>query len=305
MGVDPMTEPQLRASLSMLDTFRQTFLSIRATYPTVVASTAADARGQTVTDDLQNYCFSSAEQAAISRQFSDASATLDRHDLDAAGLQLRALYHRLRIASIQCKTVIDYWRDVATHPRDWEPYRAMLQANSVEPHYAVNIASLERTLQLKVRHGLFIDAIGGTLPILDGVRARGERLDIHELETKAATSEFQGLYPRAATQPCGPPASRTSGKPDVSLDTSRPQPKLIFPPESQHMRESGTVYVGVTVGSNGCAQRATVVGSSGYERLDRAGAEYALTVHFRPADQNGIAIEHFAVIPINYQLTTN
>ena len=55
----------------------------------------------------------------------------------------------------------------------------MLRENAVEPHHAVNIASLERTLKLQVRHGLFIDAIGGTWTQLAIVRTHAQQRDIN------------------------------------------------------------------------------------------------------------------------------
>src|SRR5216684_1276562 len=72
LGVDPMTEPQLRASLTMLDSLRQTMASIRTNAPTFVASTLTDARGQTFADDLLRYCLPAAEQASAAKQFADA-----------------------------------------------------------------------------------------------------------------------------------------------------------------------------------------------------------------------------------------
>ena len=304
LGIDPMTEPQLRASLAILETFHQTFLSIRATYPAVVASTQTDVRGRTLADDFKDHCLPGAEEEVVSRQSADASAALDRHDLGASGTMLSALHHRLQVDSIQCKSIVDYWRDIAAHPQDWQPYLQMLRANGVIPHYAANIESLERTFRLKVRRGLFIDAIGGTLPLLEGVRSRAEKLDIEALEAKATNPTFQGLYPLNATEPCTPPAAHSSGKANPTLDTSRPQPKLVFPEESRRLRESGTVFVGVMIAPTGCARQASIVGSSGYERLDQAGVHFAMTVRFLPAEKDGTAIERFIVLPINYRLTT-
>ena len=76
----------------------------------------------------------------------------------------------------------------------------MLQENGVEPHHAVNIATLDRTLKLQVRHGLFIDAIGGTWAQLEAVRSHAQQRDIDDLEDKAKNSDFHGLYPAGRQQ---------------------------------------------------------------------------------------------------------
>jgi TonB family protein len=303
LGIDPMTEPQLRASLSVLQTFYQTFLTVRTSYPAIVASTRLDWRGRTLADDFKDYCLPAAEQEGFTHQFADISTALDKQDLGTSSALLSTLRYRLRVASIQCKTIVDYWRDIASHPQDWQPYRDMLLANGVTPHYAANIESLERTFQLKIRHGLFIYAIGGTLPLLERVRLRAEMLDIEALEALAASPTFQGLYPLNANEPCDLPAARSSGKSTPSIDSSRPRPNLVFPEESRRTRESGMVFVGVMVATTGCARQASIVGSSGYARLDQAGVRYAMTMRFLPAEKDGGAIERFVVLPINFKLT--
>ena len=54
------------------------------------------------------------------------------------------------------------------------------------------------------------------------------------------------------------------------------KPPLVFPAISRRMGESGTVVVRIIFDSDGVAKRASVVKSSGYERIDAAGREAAL-----------------------------
>lgn len=301
VGTDPMSEPQLRASLSLLETTRQAFLGYRTNAPAVMTSAKVDGRGQTFAQDWQQYCLNSTEQADLAHRFTDAYAALDAHDLTQGALDQRALYHRLHVAGIQCKNILDYWNDMVIYPRDWAPYLAMLRANGVERHYAVNIQSLERTLKLQVSHGLFIDAIGGSWTQLERVRQRGQQLDLEVLRDKAETPDFQGMYPTTTTGACVPAAPNTSGKAKPGLAPG-PQPLLKFPDRAEHDREWGTVTVGLTIAATGCARSGFVLGSSGFERLDRAGLSYAMSLHFLPAEENGVAIERFTMIPINYRL---
>jgi protein TonB len=203
---------------------------------------------------------------------------------------------------IQCKTISDYWQDVVLHPPNWAPYLAMLRENGVEPHYAVNIASLERTLKLQVRYGLFIDAIGGTLTQLEGIRGRGQQRDLKDLEGKATNPDFHRLYPMTTATVCTPVAARSSGKATPAMDYSQPQPKLTYPEEARRNREQGSVSVGLIVPPTGCARVGFVLGSSGFERLDRAAVSYAMSLHLLPAEEDGISIEALTVVPINFAL---
>jgi TonB family protein len=302
LGSDDMTEPQLRASLSMLDAMRQALLKIRANVPAMLPSTVADERGRTFADDWQAYCLNDTDQADIQAQLTAISAVLDGQDLKSANNQRQALYHRLEVMGIQCKTIGDYWQDVVLHPPNWAPYFAMLRENGVEPHYAVNMASLERTLKLQARNGLFIDAIGGTLTQLEGIRGRGRQQDLKDLEGKATNPDFHGLYPMTTAVACTPVVARSSGKATPAMDYSQPQPKLAYPDEARRNREHGTVSVGLIVPPAGCARVGFVLGSSGFERLDRAAVSYAMSLHLLPAEEGGISIEALTVVPVTFEL---
>jgi TonB family protein len=302
LGSDDMTEPQLRASLSVLDAMRQALLKLRANVPAMLPNHSMDDRGRIFADDWQAYCLNDTDQVDIQAQFAAINAALDGADLKSANNQRQALYHRLQVMGIQCKCIGDYWQDVVLHPPNWSPYLSMLRENAVEPHYAVNIASLERTLKLQARHGLFIDAIGGTLTQLEGVRARGQQRDLKDLEGKAMNPDFHGLYPMTSATICTPVAARSSGKETPTLDYSQSQPKLTYPEEARRNREHGIVSVGLIVPPTGCARAGFVLGSSGFEQLDRAAVSYAMGLHLRPGEEKGVAIEALAVVPVNFAL---
>jgi hypothetical protein len=51
LSSDAMTEPQLRASLSMLDAMREALLKVRANVPALLSSRVMDERGRTFADD--------------------------------------------------------------------------------------------------------------------------------------------------------------------------------------------------------------------------------------------------------------
>jgi TonB family protein len=261
-----------------------------------------DERGRPFIDDWQAYCLTEADQADIQRQFTAVSASLDANDLKSATNQRQALHHRIEVMRIQCKAIVDYWQDVVLHPPDWAPYLSLLRQNALEAHYSANLESLERTIKLEARHGLFIAAMGGTWTQLEGVRARGQERDIKELEVRATNSDFQRLYPMTSATTCAPVAARSSGKATPSLDYSQPKPKLIYPAQSRRNREQGTVHVGLIVSPSGCARQGFVLGSSGFEQLDRAAVAYAMGLHLLPAGQDGAPVEALVVVPVNFLL---
>jgi len=302
LGSDEITEPQLRASLSVLETMRQALIGVRAKVPAILSGHTTDDRGRTFADDWDAYCLNDADQADIGRQFASMTAALDAADLKSANNQRQALYHRLQVVGIQCKCIGDYWQEVVAHSPNWSPYLSMLRENDVEPHYAANIASLERTLKLQARHGLFIDAIGGTLTQMEAVRAHGQQLDLKELERKAMNSDFHGLYATTPATSCAPVAGRISEKQTPSWDYSQSQPKLTYPEEARRNREHGRVYLGLIVQPTGCVRTAFVLVSSGFERLDRAAVSYAMALRFLPGQEHGVAIEALAVTPVNFTL---
>jgi len=297
-----MTEAQLRASLSILDAMRQALLKLRENVPAMLPTQVIEDRGRTFADDWQAYCLNDTDQADIEAKFAALSTAFDGQNIKSAKNERQALYHRLEVMGLQCKAIGDYWQDVVLHPRNWAPYLSMLQQNAVEPHYAANIASLERTLKLQVRHGLFIDAIGGTWTQLEVVRTHAQQRDINELEGKAKNADFHGLYPSTPAMICTPAAARSSGKATPSLDYSQPQPKLAYPEEARRNRQYGIVRVGLIVPPTGCARAGFVLGSSGFELLDRAAVSYAMNLHLLPAEENGASFEALAVVPVNFAL---
>jgi hypothetical protein len=54
--------------------------------------------------------------------------------------------------------------------------------------------------------------------------------------------------------------------------------------------------------SGWCPRAGFVLGSSGFELLDRAAVTYALGLRFLPGEENGVSIEALAVVPVNFAL---
>lgn len=86
--------------------------------------------------------------------------------------------------------------------------------------------------------------------------------------------------PPAPPAPPAPPPAPPAAPAQKELTGAQAQwlvkPPLVFPAMSKRLGESGTVVVRIIFDSEGNAKRATVVTSSGYERLDAAGRDAAL-----------------------------
>jgi TonB family protein len=179
----------------------------------------------------------------------------------------------------------------------------MLRANGIEPHYAANVESLERTFAIEITHGLFMRAMWFTYPKIQELREQASQQGSAALETMGVLDEKKRLYPMTSTSTCALAATKTSGGSETKIDSCATTDKLEYPDASRRLSEEGRVLVGVIVTAEGCARLASVFASSGYERLDKAAVQYALDVRFLPAAHDGVAIEHTGALPINFKLS--
>lgn len=77
----------------------------------------------------------------------------------------------------------------------------------------------------------------------------------------------------------------------------------MYPSQSQRLREEGIVRVRVLIGTDGRAKDAQIAQSSGSSRLDRAAMEGVLrNGRFSPTTRNGVPIEDWYVLPVNFKL---
>jgi protein TonB len=100
----------------------------------------------------------------------------------------------------------------------------------------------------------------------------------------------------------GPPATTMVQLPSSNADYLQ-NPKPPYPPLSARLGETGTVVYQVWVGADGKAQRAELVSSSGFARLDNAA--YNTVMHWRyvPGTRNGVPVAMPVNVPIHWQLS--
>ena len=262
-----------------------------------------DFRGRTMSNDWRDYILTSDSLAAIAKLHQAAIDSLDRGDLQASALDIGNFESRIKDEVSLGEGLTEYWQRVGGHPPNWSAYDAMLRANGIEPHYAANFESLDRTFATEVTHGKFEHAMWTTYPKIKGLREQAAAQGSAALESLGILDEKKRLYPNASTGECSPAAAKTSGRAEVKMDPSATTAKLVYPVASKRTYEEGRVLVGVIVTKEGCARLASVFASSGYERLDQAAVQYTMQMRFLPADQDGAAIEHSAVVPINFKLS--
>jgi TonB family protein len=262
-----------------------------------------DFRGRTMSDDWRDYILTSDSLAAIAKLHQAAIDSLDRGDLQTSALDIGNFESRIKDEVFLGEALTAYWQKLGSHPPNWTAYDAMLRANGIQPHYAANFESLERTFALEVTHGKFVQAMWATYPKIKGLREQAAAQGSAALEALVILDEQKRLYPSASTTECSPAATKTSGRTEVKVDPTATTAKLAYPIASKRTYEEGRVLVGVIVTKEGCVRLASVFASSGYERLDQAAVQYAAQMRFLPADQDGVAIEHSAVVPINFKLS--
>lgn len=106
----------------------------------------------------------------------------------------------------------------------------------------------------------------------------------------------------AATAPAAPPAP-----PVVELPSSDPaylrNPKPNWPTLSWRLGETGTVVHMVWIGPDGKPQRAELVTSSGFPRLDKAAYDAVMRWRYVPGKRNGVPEAMPASIPITWERT--
>lgn len=100
----------------------------------------------------------------------------------------------------------------------------------------------------------------------------------------------------------GPPATSMVQLPSSNADYLQ-NPKPPYPPLSARLGETGKVVYKVWIGADGKAQRAELVTSSGFARLDDAAYNTVMRWRYVPGTRNGVAETMPVNVPINWELS--
>lgn len=97
--------------------------------------------------------------------------------------------------------------------------------------------------------------------------------------------------------PSPPPVQLPSSDADYLQNPPPPYPAL-----SKRLNEQGKTTVKVLIGANGLPQRAEIVRSSGFERLDQAALATVMRWRYVPGKRGGVAEAMWFNVPINWVL---
>jgi protein TonB len=116
------------------------------------------------------------------------------------------------------------------------------------------------------------------------------------------------LAPPAPPAPPEPPAPPPAppAPPAITLPSSDADylnnPKPVYPAMSRRLNEQGKTIVRVLIGIDGVPRSATILKSSGYERLDEASRTAAMGWRYVPGRRNGIVETMELNVPVNWVL---
>jgi protein TonB len=125
-----------------------------------------------------------------------------------------------------------------------------------------------------------------------------------QLTTTPSTTAIGSM----SAAPTSPHATATAPSTTVNVELPSKDaaylnnPKPPYPKRSWQLHEQGKVVVRVWIGTDGRASQASVTSSSGYERLDLAAVNAALSWRYVPGKRAGVAEAMWFDIPVDWVL---
>lgn len=105
----------------------------------------------------------------------------------------------------------------------------------------------------------------------------------------------------AANPPAAPAAAAVVQQPSSNADYLQ-NPKPAYPALSARLGETGRTVYKVWIGTDGKPQRAELVSSSGFPRLDKATYDTVMSWRYVPGMRNGVAEAMAVNVPIHWEL---
>jgi protein TonB len=117
----------------------------------------------------------------------------------------------------------------------------------------------------------------------------------------AALEPAPAPAPLAPAAPVAAPPAPSVQMPSSDADYLQ-NPKPPYPPISRRLNEQGKTTVRVLIGADGLPQRAEILNSSGFDRLDQAAVATVMRWRFVPGKRGGVAEAMWFKVPINWVL---
>lgn len=145
-----------------------------------------------------------------------------------------------------------------------------------------------------------------TAPLLAAIADPKQAANAPTAVTAPQLAPVHVAAPVAAAQPSLPapelaPATGAVKLPSSDADYLK-NPLPPYPPISRRLNEQGTSLLSVFIGADGVPQRAELVKSSGFERLDKAALATAMRWRYVPGKRGGVAEPMSVTVPIVWEL---
>lgn len=101
--------------------------------------------------------------------------------------------------------------------------------------------------------------------------------------------------------PPAPPAAPRVEQPSSDASYLN-NPSPVYPAVSRRLGEQGKVQVRVLIGPDGSPQKAELVNSSGFARLDQSALEYVMKCRYVPGKVGGVPQAMWHIAPVNFVL---
>jgi protein TonB len=134
------------------------------------------------------------------------------------------------------------------------------------------------------------------------VAAPAEQATVQATATPALSAPAKSSAPPpAANLPAAPAAAAVVQQPSSNADYLK-NPKPAYPSLSARLGETGRTVYKVWIGVDGKPQRAELVSSSGFARLDKAAYDTVMSWRYVPGMRNGVAETMAVNVPIHWEL---
>jgi TonB family protein len=280
------TEAGLRASMQRLT---DTYNGIRDARDKIVVTPSRmtrDSHGRTLCDDVRENVLVASVRERLDSLLRAAGDSLSAHDLPSADSSLTQVATILEREGKTYDAIIAYWKRNDAQRPNRSRYLKFLRVNGLEDRYSSEIEAAEGSFEQQIEAREFVGAMYTTVPLLRLLYDKAAEEEGIQIRSAMERRDFVPFRTEEGSVKCAHATRRTSGSALPSMVSSL-SIRDYYPPVSRQLGEEGRILMDVLVARNGCAARAYVTVSSGYERLDTAALSYALQASYRPAEING------------------
>lgn len=269
------------------------------------AAMGADARGKTISDDLDAWVMTDGARAQLKSARIQAQRLLQAGDEAGARAALRIGQADIEEQRRRVTLISVYrWRQLSLD-RQRELWTRWLKdaPADVAASSRARIKTLESALSSSYSPDITVSELQSEL---DGLNRayNEERSRLAQVVSEQRVAAGQVLASRDRTLPCPAPPQGTQ----PTADTALPRPATdvavdeYYPASDSHAGISGRVILRLTITPQGCMKHAEVHRSSGAPGLDDAAMDVAERMSFFPARKNGQPVEGSFLMAFTFEM---